>query len=1800
MKSTRWNWSARFLVSIIPTLMLGSVLNTASGQENRWTGTTDANWSVGGNWTAGVPTTGHDVVFVTPVPLTGPTISVGAGSAAKSLLFEDNYVLSGGDLTIASGSIQVNNGAAFTLNTPVSGSSDFAFTGSAGSHGVVGGGISQSGGSADFYFHSGSWAFSTGAVTVADDLFVQNPGTLLTLGSTGVLQWGTSTSNYVDIRNGATVKLGADDAIGSGVHRVYVGHAAAGDVAVLDTGGFEVTTPRIHVGNYFAGREGHVKGGGTITVTNPGDAAGINLYRGTVEANLTGAARIFKGGSGTVTVSGTVTSTGAARMNSGTLILDYTTNNDSKLPNATLDLRSATLVINGNASDATVQDVASTTLANNGAARVVVNAGTGQDAVLNLGTITRGASAGTVRFQLPSGAQSATRGITTSSGNNATTGLLGSTTANSAAFAVAKDDSGTWFATRDGAGNNIVGFASIVKNDVATWVPGDHVTDSGSGFTGALGESVNLHSLRFDAAGGSQLNLAGAAVLGIVSGGILVTDEVTSGAPGIFGGNLRAGGGTTETGPTELVFFQDSPQTFTVSSGITGNTAITKAGAGTLRLTGANTQNGILRVQQGTLETGSGNAIGNTARVLLAATDFSMLRLTADEAVGSIEGGTTTDGIRDYAVVDVGSHTLTLTGQTAGNRTFSGQLQGTGTIIKTGSGVNTNQNFNNISTGFTGSVIVNGGLFQMNGIGRIDAASWTVNKDGALLLDNNGSTRSGARVLNNATITLNSADGSPSASSVPSGLWIRTDQNSTSSTSETIGALHIAGGANYARLENSGGTGSRSEIVADNFIRTTGATLNVRGRNLGDTADPRTRLRIGTSANQTAFIASNNLVGGGTGVGTTTQSIVPWTIGERTTANIVESNMGNSLVTYISGRGFVALDFATEYTTYAAAVATSNVRESLAADLTGLVSTTLNALVLHNDSAAAATHHVTGTGAGQALAVTSGAMLFTLNPGAAAGNYGIHLSGFDDGITVGSTNEYIIHVVNPDASAPTKALTATISSPLNTSGATLTKSGRGTLVLDISNSHLGAVHIAEGTLQLGTGGTNGSIPVSSPIVNHGTLALNRSDTQTQGVDFNSAIEGVGGFHHMGSGMVVLNGANTYSGTTTIDRGVLRLDSAHSMTGGLVFGSTAGLTTTGRLEVNEDAAFGGLLVQTHSTSNVNQIAIAAGKELIISGDVVLGSTTASSTTRLSVTGEAALRILNPAFGALVAIGNTAVNRSSIDASGLDTLEIDLNTTDGLVRIGSTTGSSSSSYASWLALAKDSTIRAATLTVGAGGLGGISPNVNELRLGTGANVIHVNTFNVGTGSRDTASIFFPGATGTLEVRAADGVEGATFNLGASGATTGNSNSGNNFDVTGHNVDLLFDAVSIGTQNRGNSITHTFSFDQGTLAMASLTMATRTAPSGNALTTARITNSIVNIGGGTTSIQNGVLNMGRAAGNYSSPNSQPAPVMNATINVTGGDVSIGATDGVAVRMAEYIATGGTGTGSANGHLNISGGNVAIGGDIVRVTDGVNATATVTLDGGSLDMTGNSIGTATHQVTFNTHSGTLANLGELNGGGTLVKSSAGMLVFDGTNDYTGPTWVDAGTLLVNGTHTGGGAYTVGSGATLGGTGSIGSVVGVNTGGRLAPGASIGTLAIGNHLTMAGGSVFEWEFNSDTVTADLLNLDGHLDLDSLGGVALELIDLADPASAVPYGTTFTLISYSGEWNGGIFDGYANNSAFFAGLNEWKIRYDADLPGINGGDFANFVTLTIIPEPTSLVLLLGAVLGLLLGRRRRG
>jgi autotransporter-associated beta strand protein len=107
---------------------------------------------------------------------------------------------------------------------------------------------------------------------------------------------------------------------------------------------------------------------------------------------------------------------------------------------------------------------------------------------------------------------------------------------------------------------------------------------------------------------------------------------------------------------------------------------------------------------------------------------------------------------------------------------------------------------------------------------------------------------------------------------------------------------------------------------------------------------------------------------------------------------------------------------------------------------------------------------------------------------------------------------------------------------------TLTKAGSGVLQLSGANVYDGATTVSAGTLQLGDGGTSGSLKTSASlsVASGAVLAFNQTDTVLQGTDFGSVISGGGSVQQVGSGTLVLSGANTFTGMLNASAGVVQM------------------------------------------------------------------------------------------------------------------------------------------------------------------------------------------------------------------------------------------------------------------------------------------------------------------------------------------------------------------------------------------------------------------------------------------------------------------------------------------------------------------------------------------------------------------------------------------------------------------------------------------------------------------------------------
>lgn len=267
------------------------------------------------------------------------------------------------------------------------------------------------------------------------------------------------------------------------------------------------------------------------------------------------------------------------------------------------------------------------------------------------------------------------------------------------------------------------------------------------------------------------------------------------------------------------------------------------------------------------------------------------------------------------------------------------------------------------------------------------------------------------------------------------------------------------------------------------------------------------------------------------------------------------------------------------------------------------------------------------------------------------------------------------------------------------------------------------------------------------------------------------------------------------------------------------------------------------------------------------------------------------------------------------------------------------------------------------------------------------------------------------------------------------------------------------------------------------------------------------------------------------------------------------------------------------------------------------------------SLEKIGGSSQTLSGNNTYTGDTTVKAGILNMTGSSTssLIVSTGGQLILSGTN--TGNAIVNAGRLVVGEAPDSGtlvGNVEVNSGGTLGGANIIAGSVTVNSGGTLAPGSSIETLQSGS-LNFANHSTYAYELDSGAealLSADLHQAMGDLNL--TGKVNLSLTNLSVTPVAFEPGTIFSLINYIGTWNGGLFtlgaSEISDEGTFSRGLNTWKIDYNALSGGVNfnneyftgdgSGKFVNITAMTVIPEPSAM--LLGALGGLALLRRRRG
>jgi fibronectin-binding autotransporter adhesin len=135
-------------------------------------------------------------------------------------------------------------------------------------------------------------------------------------------------------------------------------------------------------------------------------------------------------------------------------------------------------------------------------------------------------------------------------------------------------------------------------------------------------------------------------------------------------------------------------------------------------------------------------------------------------------------------------------------------------------------------------------------------------------------------------------------------------------------------------------------------------------------------------------------------------------------------------------------------------------------------------------------------------------------------------------LTTGNVTTSVPVIMAANGTIDNGGNTDTFSGVFSGAGA-LTSTGAGTLILTANNTYSGGTTIAAGTLQLGNGGTSGSIVGN--VTDNGTLSFNHSGAKKT---FDGVISGSGSLVKLGSDILELTADNTYSGGSTIESGVL--------------------------------------------------------------------------------------------------------------------------------------------------------------------------------------------------------------------------------------------------------------------------------------------------------------------------------------------------------------------------------------------------------------------------------------------------------------------------------------------------------------------------------------------------------------------------------------------------------------------------------------------------------------------------------------
>jgi autotransporter-associated beta strand protein len=589
---------------------------------------------------------------------------------------------------------------------------------------------------------------------------------------------------------------------------------------------------------------------------------------------------------------------------------------------------------------------------------------------------------------------------------------------------------------------------------------------------------------------------------------------------------------------------------------------------------------------------------------------------------------------------------------------------------------------------------------------------------------------------------------------------------------------------------------------------------------------------------------------------------------------------------------------------------------------------------------------------------------------------------------------------------------------------------------------------------------------------------------------NAPLTGSGSVTKSGTGTLILGGASTYTGGTTIIAGAIQLgiNNALPATTALTLNSTNG-GSQGLLDLHGfNQTIGSLTIVAPST--ISTVVTGSGT-LTLQGNVNLVDATSSAGLNASTTIAAAtldlggaIRTFNVAGQRNVAdlivtsaIQNGGViinaqnstsavpNPGTVEFSGADIYSGTTEVENGILVVGSNS-----------ALGAADGSAATGTTVDAGATLSVSNGVT-----VGNEALTLNGFGAGTAANSTDP-----QGGALNVLHENG-----------GPSTATDNGpiiiASNASISANGGTLNLSGIA----SNGTTVTFNGNGADGTINIVSGGIGGNSANSNVVVDGVILNANSANTYNGTTWITNGATFNANATNALPTANGRSAVVMDPSAAISGSSAASPSKGGSTLNLGTTQAIASL-TGAASSTVNLNGKILTIGNS--------SGGAPTTFAGAISDGTG------------------------APGVGGLFKDGTSTQILSGVNTFSGGVSVNGGTLDVTGSLTNSPVSVVADG-TLAGTGTIGSTVTVDSQGSLNPGglSSQGTLTVGN-LVLNAGSVSNFRLSQAGVIGNGVNdlvdvtnnltIGGNLNITLVGGTGVG---------------SYTLFTYGGTLTGSTF-----------------------------------------------------------------